>query len=640
MKELAKSKGGKCLSKKYLNARSPLKWKCADGHKWDASPSNILGNKSKKGTWCPKCKGKSISKSKFKYDISYVERIGKNLGYKLLSKTYKGLHENYLWQCKKCKHQWKSTPKNMKKGSSCPRCSGRANNLEDLKSKAKQNKGKLLCTEFKGMRVKYRWRCKNDHEWNASGTAVFTRGSWCGICRKQEAGKVRRKPFRSLQAEAKKVQLIPQFKASEYKGSDIFHKYKCKSCRKIISQKPNRILAGAGCPRCSSGLYERICRVVLEEMFQENFPKKRPKWLKNERNNQMELDGFSEKLGIAFEHQGRHHYEVSHFTQSKEKLKIRKKDDLLKKKLCKQRNIILIPIPELNYDLSYKDLPKFIKDYVSKHGIKPKKWKNINLESAYLLENKLKKYQSEIKRRKIKVLANSWLGNGYKYMHRCLRCKSEWKTTPGHVKLGTGCPKCAIENRAKKQRASIEDAKDLAIKKGGRCLSRKYINSSTDLKWLCNTCNYKWLAPYGRVKSSTWCPNCAGQVKPDIKEFIKTAQLNKGICLSKKYVNAKTKLEFKCKNNHYFEKSGTDIRTGKWCPTCAKQEKWKNQRIDVLPLIKKRGGKYHGPLRKNNRIYHKVECKEGHKWEVATCNLTKGKWCKKCASQARKKASN
>ena len=32
MQELAKARGGKCLSKKYVNGRVKLKWKCAEGH--------------------------------------------------------------------------------------------------------------------------------------------------------------------------------------------------------------------------------------------------------------------------------------------------------------------------------------------------------------------------------------------------------------------------------------------------------------------------------------------------------------------------------------------------------------------------------------------------------------------------------
>ena len=50
MQDIAKSRGGKCLSKKYINTRTKLKWKCAEGHIWKAVPYAV-----KQGGWCPTC---------------------------------------------------------------------------------------------------------------------------------------------------------------------------------------------------------------------------------------------------------------------------------------------------------------------------------------------------------------------------------------------------------------------------------------------------------------------------------------------------------------------------------------------------------------------------------------------------------
>ena len=53
MQEIAKKKGGKCLSTVYVNDRTKLKWQCEKGHKWEATPHGI-----KRGTWCPYCAGR------------------------------------------------------------------------------------------------------------------------------------------------------------------------------------------------------------------------------------------------------------------------------------------------------------------------------------------------------------------------------------------------------------------------------------------------------------------------------------------------------------------------------------------------------------------------------------------------------
>jgi predicted RecB family nuclease len=50
MKNLAKKRGGKCLSVKYINSTTKLKWQCKEGHEWEVAPTNI-----KSGTWCPWC---------------------------------------------------------------------------------------------------------------------------------------------------------------------------------------------------------------------------------------------------------------------------------------------------------------------------------------------------------------------------------------------------------------------------------------------------------------------------------------------------------------------------------------------------------------------------------------------------------
>jgi hypothetical protein len=53
MRSLAATRGGECLSDRYGNARQKLRWRCAQGHEWDAAPYSI-----KAGTWCPACSRK------------------------------------------------------------------------------------------------------------------------------------------------------------------------------------------------------------------------------------------------------------------------------------------------------------------------------------------------------------------------------------------------------------------------------------------------------------------------------------------------------------------------------------------------------------------------------------------------------
>ncbi len=51
MRGAAKFRGGQCLSDAFVDMRAKLKWRCAFGHEFDASPTLIL----LAGHWCPTC---------------------------------------------------------------------------------------------------------------------------------------------------------------------------------------------------------------------------------------------------------------------------------------------------------------------------------------------------------------------------------------------------------------------------------------------------------------------------------------------------------------------------------------------------------------------------------------------------------
>lgn len=60
VRELARSKGGKCLSEEYHNSKVKMLWECKKGHRWFASTFSIKTRNS----WCPECY--KLSKQKIK----------------------------------------------------------------------------------------------------------------------------------------------------------------------------------------------------------------------------------------------------------------------------------------------------------------------------------------------------------------------------------------------------------------------------------------------------------------------------------------------------------------------------------------------------------------------------------------------
>ena len=113
MRELAKDRGGKCLSDNYVNNKTPLKWECELGHQWETKPNNVM-----RGTWCPKCAGTGRS---LKYTIKDMQKFAKKREGMCLSHEFKGRMRKLEWQCKES-HQWEATPNNVIRGTWCPRC--------------------------------------------------------------------------------------------------------------------------------------------------------------------------------------------------------------------------------------------------------------------------------------------------------------------------------------------------------------------------------------------------------------------------------------------------------------------------------------------------------------------------------------
>ena len=108
--------------------------------------------------------------------------------------------------------------------------------------------------------------------------------------------------------------------------------WQCKHSHEFSSKYSTIKSQKVWCPYCSSGVGERVCRIVFESLFGVPFTKVRPDWLLNREGNRLELDGFSDHVKIAFEHNGKQHYSEK-YHRGTEKL-IR--DDTIKKEHCKQ----------------------------------------------------------------------------------------------------------------------------------------------------------------------------------------------------------------------------------------------------------------------------------------------------------------
>ncbi|NOZ81188.1 MAG: zinc-ribbon domain-containing protein, partial [DPANN group archaeon] len=156
---------------------------------------------------------------------------------------------------------------------------------------------------------------------------------------------------------------------------------------------------------------------------------------------------------------------------------------------------------------------------------------------------------------------------------------------------------------------TIKEMQSLAKFRGGKCLSKEYIDGKTNLEWKCKK-GHTWKATPNNVKRGTWCPYCANTVKSSIEEMHKLAKNRSGRCLSRKYINSKTKLKWQCINGHIWMAIPSDLKQGQWCPRCSGNAKGDIE--SMKQLAKERNGKCISRNYINARTKLKWQCEKGH----------------------------
>jgi hypothetical protein len=506
MNELAERNGGHCISKTYKNSHTHLDWECDKEHRWKAKPNNI-----QQGQWCPTCRRVQLAdKQRTPYAVIASHAVSQRG--RLISRTYTHNKEKLEWECDKG-HRWKSSVNSViNQGTWCPTCAGEKisasklspTGLDDLKRIANERGGELLSKSYKGTARKYRWRCKNGHEWDAVA---------------------------------------------------------------------NNIKVGRWCPECGGGLGERITRAFFEQMFGTSFHRVRPDWLTTEDGRKLELDGYASELKIAFEHQGRQHFKpVPKFGGTREDLLAQQNRDARKRSICATVEVKLIEVPEVPSQLPVPNLQKFILEECIRLGIKvpdDAATKEINLVHAYSF-GPLQRFREAARERNGRLISKHFKGYHRRHTWECEQ-GHQWKSSPNPILYqGTWCPKCGGNARR-----TIEEMREVALSRGGDCLSKEYHGAHKKLLWQCSK-GHSWSASPTSVVSGSWCPECAGSKPNTLLQMQELARERGGSCLSSVYVNSKIKLRWRCSKKHEWEAIPLNVKNkGSWCPTCANQARRK-----------------------------------------------------------------
>ena len=176
------------------------------------------------------------------------------------------------------------------------------------------------------------------------------------------------------------------------------------------------------------------------------------------------------------------------------------------------------------------------------------------------------------------------------------------------------------------KKITLEDCKKVAEENLGICLSNKYINSKTHMDWECKI-KHKWSATFTQIKRGSWCPTCVK--KKSLEDCQKIANIKDGKCLSTEYNNVDTLMEWECKKSHKWKNTFYHIKNrNQWCPHCS--GKFNNNLELCQQVAKEKKGECLSIEYKNNRKHMAWKCEKNHIWNAVFDQIKRGSWCPYC----------
>jgi Zn finger protein HypA/HybF involved in hydrogenase expression len=182
MRALAESRGGECLSTKYIRSDAKLHWRCAKGHEWHARAANV----QHKSYWCPECSGWTAAHPERDDPLADVRAIAASKSGRLLSGEYKNNRTKLDVECA-VGHRWQAEPWTIRRSHWCPVCSKKRLDrpLIELHQLAKDRGGIFLGDSYRNNRERQPFKCKSGHEFSLKPINLKHHRMWCPQCVKR-----------------------------------------------------------------------------------------------------------------------------------------------------------------------------------------------------------------------------------------------------------------------------------------------------------------------------------------------------------------------------------------------------------------------------------------------------------------------
>ncbi len=632
MREFAKQRGVDCLSERYVNNLTPLRWRCKNGHEWDARPANVLF-----GTWCPFCCGQRQS-------IDDLRAIAESRGGNCLSSDYAGAAKQHSWRCKDG-HTWQASPNSIKNGSWCPKC--------------KINYGEEICREYlEAAFLKPFPKCRPDflrtqprgvmeldgycaelglafeHQGLQHYTVVkhFHQGGMSlDLQRKRDEKKrdlcalanVRLievpqvpdittladlpnlltdqltrfgiTPTLSLKnapvhldrvfnrSALERLQVIAQrhggtLLSNVYLGDRLKLRWRCAFGHEW-SAAPANIKQGSWCARCYGNNPKTLEEVRLKAM------EKGITLLSEEyRGNKFKLRWRCVKGHEWSAAPQRILHDTGCPRCAGQAKSILDADEIAQRfnLRCLSRDYHGMGSP-LEWECPIGHRFRIAMDSLLRRRGKCPDCSQI--QSAARLSGSLRKRLIQIATERGGSLLSERIQHWKdKTEFRC-EFGHQWKATPASITRGSWCPECAANARDERNRASrcgLEEMKTLAAKRGGVCLSVSYTSVGAKMRWCCAR-GHEWDAIPSNIKKGRWCPYCSGKARKTVNDMLELATRLGFTFLETEYLGDDKHHRWRCSQGHVWAAKPSNIKQGRGCPACAKTKRWvvRRQRMAV-----------------------------------------------------------
>lgn len=150
--------------------------------------------------------------------------------------------------------------------------------------------------------------------------------------------------------------------------------------------------------------------------------------------------------------------------------------------------------------------------------------------------------------------------------HKCKIDGYIWKTSPGNILYGTGCPKCS-GNMKKSHSQYLKEVFSVNPKIE---VIDTYINAKTPILHKCKIDKHEWNASPYSILSGNGCPKCAKNIKKTHEQYMEELKIvNPDIDVIEKYINANTPILHKCNiDKHEWMAIPSTMLSYGSCPVC------------------------------------------------------------------------